>query len=30
MAALRHHIEDPDTLVVFCLDFQAWGRKPEQ
>ena len=30
MTALRRHIEDPDTLVVFSLYFQAWGRKPEQ
>ncbi len=26
--ALRRHIEDPDTLVVYGPFFQAWGRKP--
>ena len=25
--SLRRHIEDPDTLVVSHLFFQAWGRK---
>jgi len=27
-AALRRHLDDPDTLVVSHLFFQAWGRKP--
>ncbi len=27
--ALRLHHDDPDTLVVSALFFQAWGRKPE-
>jgi ubiquinone/menaquinone biosynthesis C-methylase UbiE len=27
--ALRHHIEDPGTLVVSHLFFQAWGRRGE-
>jgi SAM-dependent methyltransferase len=26
-AALRQHLDDPDTLVVSHLFFQAWGRK---
>jgi hypothetical protein len=26
-AALKHHLEDPDTLVVSHLYVQAWGRK---
>lgn len=30
MAAVRRHLEDPYTLVVFSLYFQAWGRKPER
>ncbi|MBI3249174.1 MAG: methyltransferase domain-containing protein [Deltaproteobacteria bacterium] len=29
-AALRHHLEDPRTLVVSSLFIQAWGRKPPQ
>jgi len=29
-AALKHHIDDPETLVVSHLFFQAWGRKPER
>ena len=27
-AALRRHLDDPDTLVVSFLFLQAWGRKP--
>jgi ubiquinone/menaquinone biosynthesis C-methylase UbiE len=27
-SALRSHLEDPGTLVVSHLFFQAWGRKP--
>jgi SAM-dependent methyltransferase len=27
-AALRRHLDDPQTLVVSHLFFQAWGRKP--
>jgi hypothetical protein len=27
-AAVRRHLEDPDTLVVSHLYIQAWGRKP--
>lgn len=27
-AALREHLDDPATLVVSHLFFQAWGRKP--
>jgi hypothetical protein len=26
--ALRRHLDDPGTLVVSHLFFQAWGRKP--
>ena len=26
--ALRRHLDNPDTLVVSHLFFQAWGRKP--
>ena len=26
--ALRHHLDDPGTLVVSHLFFQSWGRKP--
>ena len=26
--ALRHHLDDPNTLVVSHLFLQAWGRKP--
>ena len=28
IAAVRRHLEDPHTLIVFALYFQAWGRKP--
>lgn len=28
-AALSGHLENPDTLVVSHLFFQAWGRKPK-
>ncbi len=28
MAELKHHLDDPDTLVVSNLHFQVWGRKP--
>ena len=28
MASVRHHLEDPQTLEIFALYFQAWGRKP--
>jgi hypothetical protein len=27
-SALERHLDDPDTLVVRPLLFQAWGRKP--
>jgi hypothetical protein len=27
--ALQRHLDNPDTLVVSHLFFQAWGRKPE-
>jgi len=27
-AALRRHLDDPETLVVSHLFFQSWGRKP--
>jgi SAM-dependent methyltransferase len=27
MAVLRRHLEDPNTVVVFSLYFQAWARK---
>jgi hypothetical protein len=27
-AALRRHLDDPETLVVSHLFMQAWGRKP--
>jgi len=27
MAAVRRHLEDPHTLEIFTLYFQAWGRK---
>lgn len=26
-AALKRHLEDPDTFVISCLFVQAWGRK---
>jgi len=29
MASVWHHLEDPQTLEIFALYFQAWGRKPE-
>ena len=29
MALARCHLEDPETLQIFALYFQAWGRKPE-
>ena len=29
MTSVRRHLEDPHTLEVFALYFQAWGRKPE-
>lgn len=29
MEELRHHLDDPRTLVVSHLFFQVWGRKPE-
>ena len=28
LTRLRSHLNDPDTLVVSHLFFQAWGRKP--
>ena len=28
--ALKRHIENPETLIVSGLFFQAWGRKPGQ
>jgi SAM-dependent methyltransferase len=28
-AAMKRHIDDPETLVMSNLFFQAWGRKPE-
>jgi SAM-dependent methyltransferase len=28
LAALRRHIDDPQTLVVSHLFFRAWGRRP--
>jgi len=30
VAALRRHLEDPDTLVLSSLFLQAWGRVPKQ
>lgn len=30
MAALRGHLEDPNTLVLPGVWFQAWGRKPSR
>ncbi|MBV8162022.1 MAG: methyltransferase domain-containing protein [Acidimicrobiia bacterium] len=27
-AALKSHLEDPETFVISCLFVQAWGRKP--
>ena len=29
MASVRRHLEDPQTLQIFGLYFQAWGRKPK-
>lgn len=29
LGELRRHLDDPGTLVVSHLFFQAWGRKPE-
>jgi SAM-dependent methyltransferase len=29
-ALLRHHLEDPETLVLSSVFVQAWGRTPEQ
>lgn len=29
MASARRHLEDPHTLEIFALYFQAWGRKPK-
>jgi hypothetical protein len=29
MMSVRRHLEDPHTLEVFTLYFQAWGRKPD-
>jgi len=29
VAALRAHLEDPETLVISGLFLQVWGRKPE-
>jgi hypothetical protein len=29
MASVRRHLEDPETLEIFALYFQAWGHKPE-
>ena len=29
-AALRLHLEDPETLVVSSLFIQAWGRIPSR
>jgi SAM-dependent methyltransferase len=28
-AGLKHHLEDPNTLVVSHLYLQVWGRKPD-
>jgi ubiquinone/menaquinone biosynthesis C-methylase UbiE len=28
-AAMKRHIDDPETLVMSNLFFQVWGRKPE-
>lgn len=30
MASVRRHLEDPRTLEIFSLYFQAWGRKPDR
>jgi hypothetical protein len=29
-AALRRHLEDPETLVLSSVFVQAWGRTPER
>jgi SAM-dependent methyltransferase len=29
-ASLQAHLDDPETLVVSCLLFQVWGRRPER
>ncbi|MDM0117339.1 methyltransferase domain-containing protein [Variovorax sp. J22R133] len=29
-AALRHHLEDPATVVISSLFIQAWGRVPDR
>jgi hypothetical protein len=29
-AALKRHLEDPDTLVLSSVFVQAWGRTPER
>jgi hypothetical protein len=29
IAALRRHLEDPNTLAVSSLFIQTWARKPE-
>lgn len=29
-AAVARHLDDPTTLVVSTVVFQAWGRKPGQ
>jgi ubiquinone/menaquinone biosynthesis C-methylase UbiE len=28
-AALKRHLEDPETFVISCLYVQAWGKKPQ-
>jgi SAM-dependent methyltransferase len=28
VAAVQHHLEDPETIVLSHLGFQVWGRKP--
>lgn len=28
-AALKRHLDDPDTFVVSCLFIQSWGTKPK-
>lgn len=29
IASVRRHLEDPHTLEIFALYFQAWGHKPQ-
>jgi hypothetical protein len=29
-ALLKHHLEDPETLVLSSVFVQAWGRTPER